>query len=125
MEERQETRMERRVRPSLENREKANLGQAEAGGLEGRENPDFPPREEARMGHREKAGVEGPDQGRKGACLGRENRLLLQESVKAGVGESLGSDRKPSRSRMGLSQFQRTPSLANKSTSNELFIHVA
>lgn len=116
--------MEGRIRSGLEDREKANLGQAEARNLEGRENPDVPSREETGMGHREEVGVERPGQGRKSARLGRKDSALLQKSVETGVGESLGSNRKP-RSRMGLSQFQRTLSLANKSTSNELFIHVA
>lgn len=116
--------MEGRMGSSLENSEEANLGQAEARSLERRKDPDVPPRKETRMGHREEISVERPGEGRKSPRLGRENRALLQKSLETGVGESLGSNRKP-RSRMGLSQFQRNLSLANKSTSNELFIHVA
>lgn len=53
-------------------------------------NSNIPHREKEGMGHREEARVERFHQRRESARLGREDRPLLEEGLKASVGKGLG-----------------------------------
>lgn len=56
------------------------------------------------MGDRKEARVERHRERREGACLGRKDRASVEEGFKTRVGESLGADREPWRTWMGLSE---------------------